>query len=516
MRTRKSLLNFATGLTGQMLALAASLVQRIVFTRLMSASYLGLSGLFSGILSVLSLAELGVGPAITFSLYKPLAQGDTQTVKSLMRLYRRAYRLIGCVILALGFLLTPVYPHLIRDPGTIPELTLIYWLYVVNTGISYFFSYKISLIVADQNQYIRNIGHYAAYVLLNLSQTVLLVVTRSYVLFLLCQIVFTLAENLLLSRVADRRYPYLRDRDVRTLKREETAPIVRNIRAMLCHNVGNMVVNSTDSILIARILGLAVSGVYSNYALILTAVRNVLARVFDAVQASVGNVWAQGDLPKLRTVYERLFYLAFWLFGVCAIAQGCLIQPCVLLLFGEAYLLDNLTVAMLVASFYVTGMRSVLYVLRAAAGIYYRDWAKPLLEAAVNLAASILFLRRFGTAGVFMGTLVSSILATGIEAHVTCRYVLDMRAEAFFRLYARYSLCTAAAGALVWALLARIGGAGLGALLLRSVLCVAMTGALFAAGSRKSPELAYFLDLIRRTAQGLKRRGIPPQHTDGQ
>lgn len=505
MRTRKSLLNFATGLTGQMLALAASLVQRMVFTRLMSASYLGLSGLFSGMLALLSLAELGVGPAITFSLYKPLAQGDTQTVKGLMRLFCRAYRVIGCVILALGFLLTPVYPHLIRDPGTIPELTLIYWLYVVNTGISYFFSYKISLITADQNQYIRNIGHYAAYVLLNLAQTVLLVLTRSYVLFLLCQIGFTLAENLLLSRAADRRYPYLRERDARALTREERAPIVRNIKAMLCHNVGNMVVNSTDSILIARILGLSVSGVYSNYALILTAVRNVLARVFDAVQAGVGNVYAQGDLPKLQTVYERLFFLAFWLFGVCAIALGCLIQPCVALLFGEAYLLDNLTVAMLVASFYVTGMRSALYVLRAAAGIYYRDWAKPLLEAAVNLIASVVFLRRFGTAGVFMGTLVSSLLGTGIEAHVTCRHVLGTRAEAFYRPYARYALSAAASGALVFAALRQVGGVGLGSLLLRSVLCVAMTSALFAVQYGRSPELAYFVRLIRQTARGFKR-----------
>lgn len=513
MRTRKSLLNFATGLIGQMLALAASLVQRIIFTQVMSASYLGLSGLFSGMLALLSLAELGVGPAITFSLYKPLAQGDTQTVKSLMRLYQRAYRLIGCVILALGFLLTPVYPHLIRDPGTIPELTLIYWLYVVNTGISYFFSYRISLITADQNQYIRNIGHYAAYVLLNLSQTVLLVLTRSYVLFLLCQIGFTLAENLLLSRVADRRYPYLRDRDVRALKREETAPIVRNIKAMLCHNVGNMVVNSTDSILIARILGLAVSGVYSNYALILTAVRNVLARVFDAVQAGVGNVWAQGDLPKLRAVYERLFFLAFWLFGVCAIGLGCLIQPCVALLFGEAYLLDNLTVAMLVVSFYVTGMRSVLYVLRAAAGIYYRDWAKPLLEAAVNLIASVAFLRCFGTAGVFMGTLVSSLLGTGIEAHVTCRYVLGTRTAAFCRPYMRYALSTAASGALVFAVLRRIGGGGLGALLLQALLCIAMTNALFAALYGRSEELTYFACLIRQMAQGLRRRR-PPKYTD--
>ena len=140
MRTKKSLLNLATGLVGQAIALLASLVLRVVMTRSMDTAYLGLSGLFTNILSMLSLVELGVGPAITFSLYKPLAERDIEKTKSLMRLFQRAYRTIGVVILALGFLFTPLYPLFIKDASGIAQLDIIYWLYLINTGISYFYA----------------------------------------------------------------------------------------------------------------------------------------------------------------------------------------------------------------------------------------------------------------------------------------------------------------------------------------------------------------------------------------
>ena len=507
MRTRKSILNLATGLAGQALALISSLILRIFFARSMSASYLGLSGLFTNILSMLSLVELGVGPAITFSLYKPLAERDTETVKRLMRLFQRAYRAIGCTILLLGFLFTPVYPHLIQDPGGIPELDLIYWLYVINTGISYFYSYKVSLIIADQNQYMKNIGHYVAYVLMNLAQTVILVTTRNYVLFLLCQIAFTLLENLILSRVADGMYPFLKEKDVGRLSKEQTAPIVRNIRAMLFHNVGNMVVNSTDNILISKFMGLAVSGVYSNYALILTAVRNILARAFDAVQASVGNLYASGEEEKLREVFDRLCFMAFALYGGCAVCLGCLIQPCVRLAFGESYQLDGLTVAMLVVSFYVTGMRSPLYVMRAAAGLYYKDWAKPIVESAVNLIASIAFLKRFGTAGIFMGTIVSALLAgTWIEVWVVYRNMLHTGIAGYVKRYLLYMGSAAGIGAAVYAVIRRMAGAGILHDLLMALTCVGLMSGLFVLLYGRNRHFRYFRDLTITLLQNGVRR----------
>ena len=286
MRTRKSVFNLVTAVVGQVISLFLSLIARMVFTRYMAQEYLGLSGLFTNILSVLSFVELGIGPAITFSLYKPLAENNTEQVKSLMYLFKRAYQ----IILVSGVFFIPFYPFFIKDISGVTNLDLIYLLYVANTGISYFFSYKITLIIADQNQYIRNFVHYGVLFITNIAQIVILIFTQNYILFLICQVVFTFSENLWLSYVADRKYPYLKEQNINKLSRDELQPIVRNIKAMVFHKVGSVVVSSTDNLLISKFLGLAISGLYANYALILSAINTILAKVFDAVVASVGNL----------------------------------------------------------------------------------------------------------------------------------------------------------------------------------------------------------------------------------
>jgi len=499
MRTRKSLINLATGLAGQGLALLASLALRVCFARYMSAEYLGLSGLFTNILSMLSLVELGVGPAITFSLYKSLAYEDKETTKSLMCLYQTAYRIIGAVILILGFLFTPFYPVFIKDTTGISDLNLIYWLYVINTGISYFYSYKVSLIIADQNQYIKNIGHYTAYVCMHILQALILIFTQNYILFLVCQIVFTFAENLILSNIADRMYPFLKEKSERHLEKEETEPIIRNIKAMLCHNVGNMVVNSTDSILISRFFGLVISGAYSNYALVLQAVRNILARAFDAVQASVGNLYAQGNQQRLKQIYDRLHFLCFWLFGFCAIALLCLMQPFISLFFGDDYLLNQLTLVMLVISFYTMGMRSVLHVMRAAAGLYYRDWYKPIAESIVNLVASVLLLKQFGVAGVFMGTIVSTVfVGTWVEAYIVHAHMLDGGLYKYLIQYMQYALVTLFVGSGCYMLLGQLSDGTISVFVGKILLCTVLVNGTFALIYRKNESFVDLLHLAKK------------------
>lgn len=393
MRTKKSVFNFLTALVGQMISLILSLIARMVFTRYMAQEYLGLSGLFTNLLSMLSLVELGIGPAITFSLYKPLAENDIEQVKSLMYLFKKAYQIIGIFILVAGAFLTPFYPFFIKDTSSVTSLDLIYLLYVANTGISYFFSYKTTLIIADQNQYIRNLGHYSFFLLTNAVQILILIYTQNYIFFLISQTILTFGENLFLSSIADRMYPYLKEKNVKKLKKVELEPIIRNIKAMVFHKIGSIVVNSTDNLLISKFLGLAVSGLYANYALILNALNTILAKVFDAVLASVGNLNASENVRGLQVVYDRLYFLSFWLYGFSSICLFCLVQPFIEVAFGKQYLLDSLTAIALVVSFYTAGMRHAPNVIRSAAGLYYRDWPKPIFESIVNFVASIAFLK---------------------------------------------------------------------------------------------------------------------------
>lgn len=479
MRTRRSFLNFITALTGQIISILAGIVARVIFTRYMSREYLGLSGLFTNILTMLSLVELGVGPAITFALYKPLAENDTETVKSLMRLFQRAYRTVGCLILLLGLVFTPLYPFFIKQTD-IPRLDMIYWLYVLNTGVSYFYSYKIALITADQKQYIRHIGHYSAYVLMNVVQTVVLVITRNYLLYLICQVLFTVAENVILSTVADRMYPYLKDKNVRPLRDEERRPIMRNIRAMLFHKIGTLVVGSTDNLLLSKFLGLGVVGVYSNYSLIVEAIKKVLSRMYEAVTASVGNLNAEGDREKLYIVYGEMYFLSFSLYGFCTAGLMCLIQPFIELAFGREYLLDDLAVLAVCMSFYTSGMRQAPNVVRAAAGLYYRDWPKPIVESVVNLAASILLLKYLGVAGVFFGTVVSTVfVCTWVEARVVYKYALEKPFWLFLRDYAVYAVVVLGLVSACYAVSTRVTLPGIAGFAVRTIAVVGTYGALY-------------------------------------
>lgn len=256
-RTQASLKNLTAAFIGQGLGILISFIARRVFIECLDEQYLGINGLFSNILSVLSLAELGVGTAMTFALYKPLANGDIPVIKSLMRFYKRAYNGIGCGILALAVLFVPIYPMFMDEVPDIPHLTAIYLLYAANTGVSYFFTYKRTLIICDQKRYIATYYRYGFYFAMNIAQIIMLYATRDFLLFTAVQLVFTVLENIAVSMAADKMYPYLKEKDVLPLPAELFEDIKKNIRAMLMHKIGGIVVLSTDNILISKLVGLA-------------------------------------------------------------------------------------------------------------------------------------------------------------------------------------------------------------------------------------------------------------------
>lgn len=486
-----------------MIALILSLIARMVFTRYMAQEYLGLSGLFTNILSMLSFVELGIGPAITFSLYKPLAENNIEQVKSLMYLFKNAYRIIGAFILIVGVLFTPFYPFFIKDVTGVTNLDLIYILYVANTGISYFFSYKATLIIADQNQYIRNFGHYSFLIITNIAQIIVLICTQNYILFLTIQVFFTFFENLILSSIADRMYPYLKDRNVQKLKKVDLEPIIRNIKAMVLHKVGSIVVSSTDNLLISKFLGLAVSGSYANYSLILNALNTILAKVFDAVVASVGNLNASENVEGLQKVYSRLYFLNFWLYGFCSISLFCLVQPFIEVAFGKRYLLDPLTVIALVVSFYATGMRHAPNVVRSAAGLYYKDWPKPIFESIVNFVASIAFLKMWGTAGVFLGTIASTVLVCAwVEAYVVYHDALHLPFKSFFGNYIKYAASVLLAGAFTWGVCHLVPTTGLTGLIAKIFVCAVLPNIVFLIFYFKDINYIFFAQLF---CKGIKQ-----------
>ena len=440
MRTKYSILNVTTAWIGQLSVLLFQLFNRFVFVRTLSAEYLGVSGLFSNVLSLLAFAELGVGSAMTFSLYVPLVQHDNEKIKSLMRFYRNAYRVIGCVILIGGLLMLPIYPMFIAETPDIEHLDLIYMLYVINSAVTYFYSYKRSLIISDQKKYVDSIVCYSRSAMMNILQVVVLLTTHNFIFYLLCQFVCQFIENLVISKIADKMYPYLKGKNVSHLGKEDLKMIRRNVTALVSHKIGSMVVNGTSSILISRFLSLTVAGLYSNYLMISNAVSTIVGQAFSAITGSVGNLEASEDPGKILSVFHKVYYFNFILIGFCSICLLCLFQPFMLIWVGESYLLDNITVVVLVVNFYFNGMRRAILIFRDASASYYYDRWKPLVESVINLTISIVLIQRFGLAGLLVATTISTLsTCSWVEPFVLYRHVFFEKFSDFLKRFFLYA-----------------------------------------------------------------------------
>lgn len=506
-RTQNSIRNIMAAMAGQLGGVLVNLLARVFFLHYLNHTYLGLNGLFTNVLTMLSLVELGVGPAMAYSLYKPLADNDVERIKSHMAFYKKAYITIGLAIAALGLLFLPFYTVFMDEVPDIPHLNVIYLLFVANTVVSYFYSYKRALIVCDQKKYIDTMVHYGAYFILNLVQIIFLALTSNYVLFLILQVISTWAENFILAKKADQLYPYLKDKDVQPLNKADSQVIFRNVAAMSMHKIGAVVVNSTDNILISRLIGLATAGLYNNYYTIIHPLQTITNQIFESIVASVGNLKATvqgGDLGHLKETFNDVFFFAFWIFTFCATCLLNLLHPFIefLWLRNRGWLLDDLTLYILVINFYLYGMRRPVLTFRDATGAFWNDRFKPIFESVINLVASIILAKRFGVAGIFMGTLFSTVTTSlWVEPLVLYRNVFYSPLRDYFARFAGYT-AVGVAVCLVTTWLCDLVGYSLLSLIPRGVICLIVPNVLLLAVFRKTREFRYFgrlgKDMLRK------------------
>ena len=329
-------------LASELILAALKFASRRVFVFTLGKAYLGLNGLFSDILSALSLAELGFGVSITYSLYRPVAQGDTELIKSLVRLYRRVYRTVGAAVLAAGLALSPFLNFFVKEmPGDIPSIPLIYALTVVNTGISYFWSYKSTLLFVYQKKYIDATVRTVVALFATGAQIAVLLLTHNYVYYLYIAVVATLVQNMVISAQADRLYPFLREREARPLPEEVLGDIRRNVGAMILHRIGSVAVFSTDNLLISKFVGIETTGLYSNYMMLRGLLNIAVNALSNAVMPALGNLTVTSTVQEKRTAFRRLNFCAAWLFGWMSICLLCLYDPFIELWLGAGYLLPS-------------------------------------------------------------------------------------------------------------------------------------------------------------------------------
>ncbi len=446
-RTEYSARNTTVALISRLSAIIMGYLLRVVFTHTLSESYVGVNGLFLDIIQVLSLSEMGVGTAITFALYKPIACNDIEKQKSLMRLFRKFYYAVAVVVAILGCALIPFLDLFIKDYESVEHLTLIYCLYLTNTICSYLLIYKKTLMDAHQLLYIGIFYQTMSWVIQDVLQIVVLVVRHDFILFLVINIATTVLCNLCISVHANRLYPYLKEKNAPKLAHLEQKKIFSDIRAMLMHKVGTVIVNNTDNLVLSAFVGIVSVGSYSNYYLLIGSVRQLLNQVYQGITASVGNLGAVQKNGHMKEVFEAVFFIGQWMYGFAVICLYEVINPFIEISFGKQYLFSDVVVFVLCVNFYMNGMRNASLTFRDSMGLFWYDRYKAIVEALLNLAVSLLLVQCLGTVGVFAGTLLSMALTSlWVEPYILYKHGFACPCTGYF---ARYFVYMAVAGA-VW------------------------------------------------------------------
>lgn len=411
-RTDKAMRNMMFNAGGQIIALAANFIVRTVFLKTLSADYFGVSGLFSNILTILSLAELGIGNAIIFSMYYPLANKNEEKVASLLGFYRVVYFIIGLVVAFLGCLLIPFLPELVGS-REIENLTVIYLMYLLNTVVSYFFSYKRSLLIADQKSYICMLFQNSFFTIQNLIQAVFLWFTHNFIIYLVIQLITTILINISISKRVDYLYPnYVGYKSRKPLDSQSRKEIIENIKAIFLQRIGDAVVSNTDNILISLFVGIRVVGYYSNYILIVTAVMLVINEFFNGCTASIGNLNVDEGGERVYDVYRLLLFIEFWICGFVMTGLFYVFNPFISFWVGESYTLEMSNVLLICIVFYFNQTRRIHIIMKEAMGVFKEDRVRPVLHAGANLMLSIWLGREFGLNGILAGTILSMLLTT--------------------------------------------------------------------------------------------------------
>ena len=436
-RTEYSAHNTTVAMFSRAFAIVMGYVLRIVFTHTLSASYVGINGLFMDILNILSLSEMGLETAISYALYRPIADNDIEKQKSVMRLFRRFYNTVAVVVFGLGLLVIPFMDVLVKNQQEVGHITFIYILYLVNTSLSYMLVYKKTMMDAHQLMYIGTVYKTTSWAVQDVVQIIFLVTTHNFYIYLFVNIATTLISNILISKKADSLYPFLREHDAKPLPKEEMGANFRNIRAMLMHRLGNVAVNNTDNLILSSVVGIMSVGCYSNYYLVIASVQQVLTGCFQGITASVGNLSVTSDAKKVREVFKSVFFVTHWLYTFAAICLFELLNPFVELSFGKQYVFAEEIVLVLCINFFLTGMRKAALVFRDSIGLFWFDRHNAVITAVLNLVISIILAKRLGTIGVFMGTTISMLMTTvWVEPYVLYKHHFKAPVSEYFIRYA--------------------------------------------------------------------------------
>lgn len=423
MRTKKSVLNLISSFVSQIILIILGFVSRRVLIYNVGVEYLGINGLMTNILLLFSLAESGIGVAIGYNLYKPLAENDQETIKSLMRFYKKAYEFLSLFTLFIGLCFLP-FLNLFLKGNTVQNTNTIYLLFLFSSVSSYLFSYKVSLNNCDQNKYIFTLANTITQIIVLIIKIVILNKTKNYILFLLIDIISTLLKNIIFSYIVDRNYPYLKEKNIKELNPHLKNDLFKNIKALFISKIGYIMSQSADNLVISSMISVKAIGLYSNYNTLITSVSGFVSMFISSITASMGNLIASESINKQYDVYKKIELINDWLYICSSICLYFLIEPFIKIWLGKEFIISKHVLITAVLLYFFKGINATIDMVKTTSGLFHQDRYIMIIEALVNLIISVLLVKYLNITGVLLGTLLSYLfLSFWIKPYIVFKNV---------------------------------------------------------------------------------------------
>ena len=443
-RTKNAIKNAFFGLLGKILNLIFGFASRTVFIYILGNTYLGVNGLYSEILSLLSFAELGFGSAITFTMYKPVAENEHETVVRLLSFFKTVYRIVAIIITVLGLSVLPFLPYVVKgaDWLTINELRIYFLFFLFNTVIGYLVSYKYTYLNALQKNYVQiNIDTVVNIISFTI-QIIVIVIFKNFLLYLLVNSLVLLSSRLFITIYLDKKYPILKEQAVQKLSKEERQPIYKEVRGLAMHQFASVAVHSTDNVLISTFTsqGITSVGLISNYTLLINSVLGFVTTLFNSVVSGFGNLVASSTIENFRKVFKEINFVSFWIYGFCSIAFWILIPPFITLWIGADKVINEVAFTLMIINCYFQGQSTAYHNARIAKGNFNMDKWWAVLQAITNLIVSVICVNFFDLVGIYIGTVVSRLVYIILRPYSTYRFLFGESSVKYYKKMIHYFL----------------------------------------------------------------------------
>ena len=497
MRAEATMKNSAWGLFQQFVICILSLFSRRVMIDTIGVEGVGLNGLLTNVVAVLSLADMGISASIIFHMYKPLANGDEEKLAKLMNFYRTVYRYIAVAIMSVGLCLMPFMKYIVHDVSyTDGYVRLIYFLFLLQTVTTYLFAYKRSLLSADQKQYIISIFDLIFKIITVIGGIIVLKLTNELSYYLIFLTVSAVINNIMIASKVDKMYPYVKNTHI-MLEKEHRRSIFKDVKNIFIGRMSGTITNSTDNILISALVGTIVTGLYSNYTIILNTLTSVMNQFSYAMMGSIGNLLATETGEYIESVLKKLLFIMFFMAAFCCTFLAALVDPFIMLAFGKDLLLERYVVYICIGVFYFATVKIPVWNMMQASGLFKIDKYISIAGSTINVIVSFALGKAIGIAGILIGTICTYVVQYNLKIMVFYKKFLNRNCVKVLAVSLFYFIFAATECVLTGLLTDKLPIANPYINFLARAACAAVVGVgINSLIFMKRPEFIYFKDKI--------------------